>query len=156
MRNTKNYEAQMDNIIRLITNETGLAAARAEMGRLLEISNAGNERTVDQDDRLEVLAVLIRLYEDEHWAMPLPDPILAIQYRMDELRLKQSDMMEEFGNKTSASHIMNRLRPLTLPIIRRLSARLGLPIAVLAQEYSLASDAEVGEPAEKKRLSSAG
>lgn len=146
----------MDNIIRLITNETGLAAAQAEMGRLLEISNAGNERTVDQDDRLEVLAVLIRSYEDEHWAMPLPDPILAIQYRMDELGLKQSDLMEEFGNKTSASHIMNRIRPLTLPIIRRLSARLGLPIAVLAQEYPLAPDAEVDETSDKRRLSSTG
>ena len=142
--------------IHLITNETELAAARAEMGQLLEIGNAGHERTVDQDNRLEVLAVLIRAYEDAHWAMPLPDPIVAIQYRMDELGLKQSDLMEAFGNKTSASHIMNRIRPLTLPIIRRLSAILGLPIAVLAQEYKLAPDAEVHQTSDKKRLSSRG
>jgi HTH-type transcriptional regulator/antitoxin HigA len=64
------------------------------------------------------------------------NPIAAIQYRMDELGLQQSDLMDEFGNKTTASQIMNRKRPLTLPIIRRLSVRLGLPIAVLAQEYS--------------------
>ena len=146
----------MDNIVRLITDETGLAAAQAEMGRLLEIGNAGHEATVDQDNRLEVLAVLIRAYEDEHWAMPLPDPIVAIQYRMDELGLKQSDLMEAFGNKTSASQMINRIRPLTLPIIRRLSARLGLPIAVLAQEYKLAPVAEVNETSDKRRLSSRG
>jgi HTH-type transcriptional regulator/antitoxin HigA len=145
----------MDKVIRLIGDEAGLAAAQAEMGRLLEISDAGNERTAEQDDRLAVLAVLIRRYEDDHWALPLPDPILAIQYRMDELGLPRSDMIAEFGNKTTASHIMNRIRPLTLPIIRRLSARLGLPIAVLAREYPLA-DPEVDEPSGEKRRSTTG
>ncbi len=146
----------MANIIRLITNETELASAQAEMGRLLEISNVGNERTVEQEDHLAVLAVLIRSYEDEHWAMPLPDPIFAIQYRMDELGLKQSDLVEEFGNKTSASQVMNRVRTLTLPMIRRLSARLSLPIAVLTQEYALAPDAEIAETSDKRRLSATG
>ena len=125
------------DVIRQIKNDAELAAAQAEMGRLLEISNAGHERTAEQEGRLDVLCLIIRFYEDEHWALPLPDPILAIQYRMDELGLQQSDMIEEFGNKTTASHIMNRKRPLTLPIIRRLSVRLNLPIAVLAQEYSV-------------------
>jgi len=138
----------MGNIIRLITNETELDAAQAEMARLLDI-----ERTADQDCRLRALAVLIRWYEDEHWALPMPDPILAIRYRMEELGLQQSDMMEEFGDKTTASLILNRKRLLTLPIIRRLSTRLGLPLAVLVQEYSL-TNGEV-EP-DDKRLSARG
>ncbi len=129
----------MDNIIRLIADETGLDVAQAEMGRLLEIS----ERTAAEDDRLGVLAAIIRCYEDQHWALEMPNPIFAIQSRMDDLGLKQTDMMEEFGNKATASLIMNRKRPLTLPIIRRLAARLTLPIAVLAQEYPLVMDAEV-------------
>ena len=81
--------------------------------------------------------------------------ILAIQYRMDELGLRQSNMMEEFGNKTTASQIMNRKRPLTLPIIRLLSSRLGLPIAVLAREYSLAPETQVDER-DDERLSARG
>jgi HTH-type transcriptional regulator/antitoxin HigA len=122
------------DIIRLITNETELDAAQTEMGRLLEI---GEKRSTAEDNRLGVLAVLIRAYEDQHWALDLPDPIFAIQSRMDDLGLQQADLLGDFGNKTTASLIMARKRPLTLPIIRRLSARLGLPIAVLTQEYAL-------------------
>jgi HTH-type transcriptional regulator/antitoxin HigA len=122
------------DIIRLITNETELDAAQTEMGRLLEI---GEKRSTAEDNRLGVLAVLIRAYEDQHWALDLPDPIFAIQSRMDDLGLQQADLLRDFGNKTTASLIMARKRPLTLPIIRRLSARLGLPIAVLTQEYAL-------------------
>jgi HTH-type transcriptional regulator/antitoxin HigA len=118
------------NVIRLIKNDTELAEAQAEMGRLLEISHLGHERTAEQEERLDVLCVVIRAYEDEHWALPMPDPIFAIQHRMEELGLQQSDMLDEFGNKTTASQIMNRKRSLSLPVIRRLAARLGLPIAV--------------------------
>jgi HTH-type transcriptional regulator/antitoxin HigA len=71
---------------------------------------------------------------------------------MDELGLQQSDLMDEFGNKTTASQIMNRKRPLTLPIIRRLAARLGLPIAVLAQQYSLTN----GEVDDHEKMSARG
>ncbi len=63
----------MNNIIRLITNETELDAAQAEMGRLLRIK----EPTADEEDRLDVLTVIIRSYEDEHWALDMPDPIFC-------------------------------------------------------------------------------
>jgi HTH-type transcriptional regulator / antitoxin HigA len=131
----------MDNVIHLITNESELDIAQAEMGRLLNIS----ERTADDDNRLGVLAVLIRYYEDQHWALEMPDPVFAIQSRMDDLGLHQTDLLEEFGNKTTASQIMNRKRFLTLPIIRRLAVRLTLPVAVLTQEYLLAPGAEADE-----------
>lgn len=118
---------------RPITNEGELDRAQAEMGRLLEIS----ERTTAEDNRVSVLAVLIHCYEDQHWALAMPDPIFAIQSRMDDLRLQQNDLLEEFGNRTTASLIMNRKRSLTLPIMRRLAIKLTLPIAVLTQEYAL-------------------
>jgi HTH-type transcriptional regulator/antitoxin HigA len=142
----------MDKVTRLIADENELDMAQAEMGRLLEIS----ERTTAEDDRLGVLAALIRCYEDQHWALEMPDPIFAIQSRMDDLGLQQTDLLEEFGNKTTASLIMNRKRFLTLPIIRRLAARLTLPIAVLTQEYSLAPDAEADQSSNNERLSAAG
>jgi HTH-type transcriptional regulator/antitoxin HigA len=126
----------MDNVVRLITNEDDLDRAQAEMGRLLDKTG----RTAADEDRLAVLGVLVRSYEDDHWALEMPDPVCAIQSRMDDLGLQQADLLREFGNKTTASLIMGRRRPLTLPIIRRLAARLTLPIAVLAQEYELAAD----------------
>jgi HTH-type transcriptional regulator/antitoxin HigA len=152
MLNTKAYEAPLDNVTRLIADENELEMARAEMGRLLEIG----ERTTTQDNRLGVLAALIRYYEDQHWALEMPDPVFAIQSRMDDLSLHQSDMLEEFGNKTTASQIMNRKRFLTLPIIRRLAARLGLPIAILTQEYTLAPDVAANRSSNSERLSAIG
>jgi HTH-type transcriptional regulator/antitoxin HigA len=152
MLNMKNFEAQMDKVTRLIADENELDMAQAEMGRLLEIS----ERTTAEDNRLGVLAALVRCYEDQHWALAMPDPIFAIQSRMDDLGLQQTDLLEEFGNKTTASLIMNRKRFLTLPIIRRLAARLTLPIAVLTQEYSLAPDVEADASSNNERLSAAG
>jgi HTH-type transcriptional regulator / antitoxin HigA len=142
----------MDNFARLIADENELDMAQAEMGRLLDIS----ERTTAEDNRLGVLAALIRYYEDQHWALEMPDPIFAIQSRMDDLRLQQTDLLEEFGNKTTASLIMNRKRFLTLPIIRRLAVRLTLPMAVLTQEYMLAPDADANESSSDERWSAAG
>ena len=142
----------MENVIRLIADETELDTVQAEMGRLMESS----ERTTAEDNRLGVLAALIRYYEDQHWTLNMPDPVFAIQSRMDDLDLQQTDLLEEFGNKTTASLIMNRKRLLTLPIIRRLAARLTLPMAVLTQEYSLAPDAEADESSKDDRLSASG
>ena len=139
----------MNNVVQLIADENELDRAQAEMGRLLAIS----ERTTAEDNRLGVLAALIRLYEDQHWALEMPDPIFAIQSRMDDLGLQQADLVEEFGNKTTASLIMNRKRFLTLPIIRRLAARLTLPIVVLTQEYPLAPDGETDGSPDSERLS---
>jgi HTH-type transcriptional regulator/antitoxin HigA len=136
---------KVDNVTLLVAKETELAAARSEMDGWPEIRNAGHEATAEEEDRVAVLAVLIRRYEDEHWALPMPDPIFAVQCRMDEPGSRQSDMMEAFGNKTTASRITNRERPLLFRIIRRLSARSGLPIAVPAREYAVASG-ELDEP----------
>ncbi|MGD0433875.1 MAG: transcriptional regulator [Acetobacteraceae bacterium] len=139
----------MHDIIHLIRNEDELDAAHAEIGRLLDI----DERTEDQDDRLELLSVLVCAYEDQHWPLEKPDPIGAIQARMDDLGLQQIDLLDEFGNKTTASQVLNRKRALTLPVIRRLSARLGLSMALLTKEYSLAPDAVAEPPKRTWRVS---
>ena len=129
----------MGTIIRLIADDAGLQTAHNEMKRLHEIGD--KTRTPAENDRLGVLSALIRQYEDEHYPLDLPDPIDAIVIRMGELGLQQADLLAEFGNKTRASQMLSRTRALTLPVIRRLAARLALPVSVLAQEYPLASDA---------------
>lgn len=138
----------MDNVVRLITNEDELDAAHTEMARLIKIV----DRSEVDEDRLGVLGLLIQYYEDQHWAVGMPDPIAAIQSRMDDLGLQQADLVAEFGNKTTASQMLNRKRVLTLPIIRRLAARLSLPVAVLAQEYELAAGAELDDEANDSSL----
>lgn len=131
------------SVIRLISNETDLHAAQTELERLLEIDQG--ERTAEQSQHLGILIILIEHYEDEHYTIDLPDPIEAIQQRMDELGLNQVDLLAEFSNKTTASQMLSRNRPLTLPVIRRLAARLGLPLDLLTQEYSLVASASPDE-----------
>jgi HTH-type transcriptional regulator / antitoxin HigA len=93
-------------------------------------------------DELEVLLPLIEDYEDIHYHIPPPDPVEAIKVRMEELGLSRKDLEPCIGSRGRVSDILNRRRPLTLPMIRKLSEKLGLPGDVLISPYPLNSDGE--------------
>jgi HTH-type transcriptional regulator/antitoxin HigA len=84
-----------------------------------------------QADELEVLVLLINKFEDEHYPIDLPDPIEAVKFRMEQQELKNSDMIPYFGSKSKVSEVLNRKRPLSLAMIRRLHNGLGIPAEVL-------------------------
>ncbi|MDD2785220.1 MAG: DNA-binding protein, partial [Sulfuricurvum sp.] len=46
-----------------------------------------------EGDELEILALLVEKYEEHHWQIAAPDPIEAIKYRMEEMGLKQKDLV---------------------------------------------------------------
>lgn len=85
----------------------------------------------------ELLALLIEEYEKEHYPISPPDPIEAIKIRMEELELKQKDLVGVIGNKSIVSEVLNRKRKLTVQMIRALSDKLNLTAQVLVQDYSL-------------------
>jgi len=84
---------------------------------------------------LEILSILIDKYESENFPIGMPDPISAINFRMEQLGLKQKDLGEMIGFKSRVSEIMNRKRKLTLDMIRKLSTSLKIPTEVLIQDY---------------------
>jgi HTH-type transcriptional regulator/antitoxin HigA len=86
-------------------------------------------------DELELLSFLIEKYENEQYAIELPDPIEAIKFRMEQLGYKQKDLAMAIGLKSRVSEILNRKRKLTIDMIRRLNATLGIPTDVLIKEY---------------------
>jgi HTH-type transcriptional regulator/antitoxin HigA len=86
-------------------------------------------------DELELLAFLIEKYENEQYAIDLPDPIEAIKFRMEQLGFKQKDLANAIGLKSRVSEILNRKRKLTIDMIRKLNATLGIPTDVLIREY---------------------
>lgn len=86
-------------------------------------------------DELEVLSILIDKYENEQFIIEFPDPIEAIKFRMEQLGLKQKDLVEEMGLKSRVSEILNRKRKLTLDMIRKIHQALNIPTEVLIQEY---------------------
>jgi HTH-type transcriptional regulator/antitoxin HigA len=88
-----------------------------------------------EGDELEILGMLIEKYENENYPMPLPDPIAAIKFRMEELGYKQNDLAIIVGLKSRASEILNKKRKLTLEMIRQINEHLKIPIEVLVQAY---------------------
>ncbi len=90
-----------------------------------------------ESDRYEVLATLVEAYEDEHYPIPLPDPIEAILYYMESRGLSRADLEPFIGSRARVSEILNRRRPLTLSMIQRLHENLGIPAEALVQPYKL-------------------
>ena len=88
-----------------------------------------------EGDELELLALLIDQYEQERHPIDLPDPIEAIKFRMDQLGYKQKDLAVALGLKSRVSEILSKKRKLTLDMIRKLHAELGIPAEVLVREY---------------------
>jgi len=85
----------------------------------------------------ELLALLIESYEEAHHPIEAPDPIVAVRIRMEELQLKQKDLVGIVGSKGIVSEVLNRKRKLTVRMIRNLSERLKITPNVLIQEYEL-------------------
>jgi len=82
-------------------------------------------------DRLDVLATLIDDYESRHEPVDRPDPIEAIQFRMEQQGLTRKDLEPLLGNRTRVSEVLNRKRALSIGMIRRLHAKLGIAAEVL-------------------------
>lgn len=94
------------------------------------------EGTVESDEA-DILALIIDDYEKKHFPIEAPDPIEAIKIRMEEMHLKQSDLVNEIGGKSRVSEILNRKRKLTVDMIRNLTSRLNLSANILVKDYQL-------------------
>jgi HTH-type transcriptional regulator / antitoxin HigA len=88
----------------------------------------------DEENELELLSVLIEKYEEEHYPIAMPDPISAIKFRMEQQGLHQKDLIPFIGSQPKVSAVLNRKRPLSKDMIRRLHLGLGIPYEVLMQE----------------------
>ncbi|MEK6476814.1 transcriptional regulator [Catalinimonas sp. 4WD22] len=90
-----------------------------------------------ESDEADILGLLIDEYEKKHYPIEAPDPIEAIKIRMEEMQLKQKDLVSEIGGKSRVSEILNRKRKLTLEMIRNLATRLNLSAAILIKDYQI-------------------
>ena len=90
-------------------------------------------------DKLEVLATLVDAYERENIPVPPPDPIEAIRFRMEQSGLGAKDLNLILQSKSRArtSEILGKKRRLNLTMIRRLHAKLAIPLEVLVRDYKL-------------------
>lgn len=92
------------------------------------------EPGTEEGDRFEILLTLIEAYETRHFPLEKPDPIEAIKFRMEQSGLAAKDLEPMIGRMNRVYEVLNRKRPLTLAMIRRLHRDLGIPAAVLVGE----------------------
>jgi len=118
--------------LRPIRNEEDYETALEEIEALWEAESGTPEA-----DRLDILVMLVESYEAEHYPIPDPDPIELILHVMDARGLTRRDLEPYLGSRARVSEILNRRRPLSLEMIRKLQAGLGLPADVLVQPYEV-------------------
>jgi HTH-type transcriptional regulator/antitoxin HigA len=101
-------------------------------GALVELEKLwGAKSGTAAGDRLDVLATLIDAYEAEHYPMDPPNPIEAIKFRMEQQGLTRKDLEPLIGTRTRVAEVLNGKRNLSIAMIRRLNARLGISAEVL-------------------------
>lgn len=89
------------------------------------------EPNTEEGNMLEIALLLIKAYEDEHYAIPMPDPIEALKLKMNEKGLKNKDLIDWVGSKGYVSALLNRKKPLTLRLAKIFHQQLGIPAEVL-------------------------
>ncbi|WP_234108461.1 type II toxin-antitoxin system HigA family antitoxin [Chryseobacterium sp. R2A-55] len=90
-----------------------------------------------EGDEAEILSILIENFENEYYQIDSPDPIEAIRIRMEEMDLKQKDLVPFIGSKSKTSEVLNRKQKLTLDMIRKLTEKLNISANVLISNYAL-------------------
>jgi HTH-type transcriptional regulator / antitoxin HigA len=94
-----------------------------------------------EGDELDILVTLVEAYEAKHYAIEAPDPIAAIQHRMEAMGMKRKDLEPLLGSKSRVSEVLNRRRKLTMEMVRNLHTAMQLPAEALIQDYSILSQA---------------
>jgi HTH-type transcriptional regulator/antitoxin HigA len=118
----------MNMDIRPIRTKADYRAAMREISAYFD--NEPKPGTPD-GDRFEILLTLAEAYETRHFPVDLPDPVDAIKFRMEQGDLTPKDLEPMIGRMNRVYEILNRKRPLTLAMIRKLHAGLGIPAASL-------------------------
>jgi len=116
-------------INRLIKTEEDYTRALDRIETLMD-----SEGGTTEADELELLSTLVEMYEEKQYPIDLPDPIKAVKFRMEQLGLKQQDLIPFIGSRSKVSEVLNRKKSLTLSMMRGLNKGLGISAEVLLHE----------------------
>lgn len=118
--------------LKLIKSEEDYQLALARLDEIFDAKPGSVE-----SDEADILALLIDEYENKNFPIEAPDPIEAIKIRMEELDLKQKDLVGLIGGKSRVSEILNKRKKLTVDMVRTLAERLNLSAQILVRDYQL-------------------
>src|SRR5256886_5450294 len=99
---------------------------------LVEIEQLwGADVNTPAGDKLDILVTLVEAYENVHYPIDPPDPIEAIKFRMEQMGLSRKDLEPLIGTRTRVAEVLNGKRRLSIAMVRRLHAKLGIPAETL-------------------------
>jgi HTH-type transcriptional regulator/antitoxin HigA len=84
---------------------------------------------------LEVLSILVKEYEQEHYPLSKPSPLEAIKFRLEQMGMSEAELAYILGYRSRKSEILSGKRKLSLAMIRKLNEILHIPAEVLIQAY---------------------
>lgn len=118
--------------IRPIKNEEQYDEALSRIYKLMQLELKEGS---SQGDELEILSLLVKEYELEHYRVPSPNPIEAIKFRMDQMNMTENQLAGILGYRSRKSEILSGKRKLSLAMIRKLHEVMSIPAEVLIQPY---------------------
>ena len=105
------------------------------LARVYELMQTDVKTDSPESDEIEVLSILVKEYEAEHYPIPSPNPLDAIKFRLDQMGLSEKELGEILGYRSRKSEILSGKRKLSLAMIRKLNEVLHIPAEVLIQAY---------------------
>ena len=124
--------------VRAIRSEEDYDAALARITELMDALSGPEGQVADVDDPMraefDVLTDLVELYEERHYPIGFPDPIAAIEFRMDQANLTPRDLAPFIGSRAKVSEVLSGKRAITMSMARALHQHLGIAAEVLLRE----------------------
>jgi HTH-type transcriptional regulator / antitoxin HigA len=121
--------------IKTIKNTQDHQAAVARLSALMSLELVAGS---DEENELQLLALVIEDFERQTVPPVKADPIEFILFRADQMQLSRKDLVPYIGSLSKVSEVLSRKRPLSLPMIRRLKQGLGIPADILIEENTQA------------------
>ena len=91
----------------------------------------GSKRDTTEGDQLDLLCTLVEAYEMKHYPIAPPDPIEAIEFRMEQMGMTKTDLAKYLGSQSRVSEVLGRKRKLTLKMVKSLYKGLRIPAEIL-------------------------
>jgi len=118
--------------VSLIRSEEDYKEALTEIDKLIDCNEGSLE-----EEKLLILSLLVEAYEEENYPIGMPHLIKIIEFRMEQKKLKLTDLIQLIGEEYSITAVLKRREKLDLPLIRRLSTVFDIPIEILVQDYEI-------------------
>ena len=124
--------------IRAIRTDEDYESALERIQELLDVLSGADGQIEDADHpartELDVLSDLVEHYESRTVEIGYPDPVAAIEFRMDQAGMTPRDLVPFIGSRAKVSEVLSGKRAITMPMARALHQHLGIPADILLQQ----------------------